>query len=309
VKSLAESVNQVADKIRNLEIRGARNVAIAAVKALKTVATHTKAKSPRAFVEELLEAKEVLYATRPTEPLMRNAVKWVIRGVESSRKEETRALARIVTSSSCEFLKALERSRDYIAEVGSRRINDGTVVFTHCHSSTVTHLLTKACEGGKTFRVICTETRPLFQGRITAKEMLNLNVETTLIIDSAARSFIKQADIVIVGADAISAEGNIINKIGTAAIAVHAQEARVPFYVVCELLKFDPATLCGYYESIEERNRTEIWRNAPENLVIHNPAFEIVKRDFIHGIICEEGIIPPHSVYETIVRRYPWVLA
>jgi ribose 1,5-bisphosphate isomerase len=308
VKNLAESINNMADKIRNLEIRGARNVAISAVKAIENAATHTKAKTAEAFAEELLQAKEVLYAARPTEPLMRNAIKWVIGSVESSQKDEVKALVRLISSSACEFLTNLERSRDRIAEVGSKRINNGTVVFTHCHSSTVTHLLTKASKGMKTFRVICTETRPLFQGRVTAREMLELGVETALIIDSAARCFIKQADLLIVGADALTSEGNVVNKIGTAAIALLAQEARVPFYVVSELLKFDPATLCGHYESIEERGRFEIWRGAPENLVIHNPAFEVVRRDFIHGIICEEGIIPPHSVYETVVRKYPWVL-
>jgi ribose 1,5-bisphosphate isomerase len=171
----------------------------------------------------------------------------------------------------------------------------------------VTHILDKASKAGKKFKVICTETRPLLQGRITAKEMLDLGIETSMIIDSATRCFIKKADIVIVGADAISAEGNVINKIGTATIAALAQEARVPFYVVTELLKFDPATLFGDFESIEERNRNEIWKEAPAGLAINNPAFEVVRRDFIHGIICEEGIIPPHSVYETVVRKYPWI--
>jgi ribose 1,5-bisphosphate isomerase len=290
-----------------LEIQGGRNIAIAAVKALENVAIYTKAKNRRAFLASLLEAKEVLYTTRPTEPLMRNALRWVIGNVKRSQKSGVKALARVVSTSSCEFLTALESSKECIAEVGAKRINNGTVVFTHCHSSTVTHLLAKAIKAGKKFRVICTETRPLFQGRTTAQELLDLGVETTLIVDSATRCFIKQADIVIVGADAISAEGNVINKIGTAAIAILAKEARVPFYVASELLKFDPATLSGDYEKIEERAATEIWKDAPENLIIRNPAFEVVRRNFIHGIICEEGIIPPHSVFETMVRKYPWV--
>jgi ribose 1,5-bisphosphate isomerase len=171
-------------------------------------------------------------------------------------------------------LSNLEASRERIAEIGAKRIRDGMVVFTHCHSSTVTHLLRKASQDGKTFKVICTETRPVFQGRITAKEMVDLGVKTTFIVDSAARSFMKKADIVIVGADAITSEGNIINKIGTATIALLASEARVPFYVASELLKFNSATLSGEYETIEERSEDEVWTDAPEKLAARN-AFEV----------------------------------
>ena len=116
-----------------------------------------------------------------------------------------------------------------------------------------------------------------------------------------------KADIAIVGADALTSEGNIVNKIGTATIALVAREARVPFYVVSELMKFDSATLWGEYEGIEERSRDEVWKEAPEKLTVRNPAFEVVKREFIHGIICEEGIIPPQLVTEAVRQNYPWI--
>jgi len=168
-------------------------------------------------------------------------------------------------------------------------------------------LLKKAKERGKSFEIICTETRPLFQGRKTAREMLELGAKTTFIIDSSARFFMNQVDLVLVGADSITSEGNVINKIGTSMIALVANEARTPFYVVSELLKFDPATMYGDYEKIEERNPDEIWKDSPENLLIKNPAFDVTRRDFIHGIICEQGIISPHSIAEVVRRKYPWV--
>ena len=227
--------------------------------------------------------------------------------MEQSGKQQVNALAKVVSSSSSQFLKNLEASKECIAEIGSKRIRDKMVVFTHCHSSTVTHLLNKTKKDGKTFEVICTETRPVFQGRITAKEILALGVKTTFIVDSAARSFMRNADIVIVGADAITSEGNVINKIGTSTIALLAHEARKPFYVVSELLKFDPATVCGDYEKIEERSPEEVWKGAPEKLLIRNPAFDVTRRDYIHGVICEEGIIPPHSVKEVMHRKHPWI--
>lgn len=304
---MAQSVRIVADRIRRLEVQGARNIAIAAIKALEALAEETGAKKRKDFLKELAEAREVLFASRATEPLMRNAVRWIISQVKQSGKQQVDALARLVASTSSQFLKNLEASKECIAEIGAKRIRDNMVVFTHCHSSTVTHLLRKAKKDGKTFEVVCTETRPVFQGRITAKEMLTLGVKTTLIVDSAARSFIRNADIVIVGADAITSEGNIINKIGTSTIALLAHEARKPFYVVSELLKFDPATVCGDYEKIEERSPGEVWKGAPEKLIIRNPAFDVTRRDYIHGVICEEGIIPPHSAAEVTRRKYPWI--
>jgi ribose 1,5-bisphosphate isomerase len=304
---VAQAVRVAADRIRKLEVQGARNVAIAAIKALEALAEETSAKTRKEFLKELSEARGILFASRATEPLMRNAVRWIISQVEQSGKQQVDALAKIVSSSSSQFLKNLEASKECIAEIGAKRIRDNMVVFTHCHSSTVTHLLSKAKKDGKTFEVICTETRPVFQGRITAKEMLALGVKTTFIVDSAARSFMRNADIAIVGADAITSEGNVINKIGTGTIALLAHEARKPFYVVSELLKFDPATVCGDYEKIEERSPDEVWKGAPEKLVIRNPAFDVTRRDYIHGIICEEGIIPPHSVKEVMHRKYPWI--
>ena len=302
-----ESVRVAAERIRKLEVQGARNVAIAAIKALQTQAENTKATNRKDFIDQLCEARTLLFASRETEPLMRNAVRWVITQVEDSDERNVTELANLVSDSSQNFQKSLAASKERIAEIGAKRIRDGSTIFTHCHSSTVTHMLAKAKSEGKTFEVICTETRPAFQGRITAKEMVSLGVKTTFIVDSAARSFMHDVDVVVVGADAITSEGNVVNKIGSSTIAVLAHEARKPFYVVSELLKFDPATLYGEYEKIEERSRDEIWKEAPPELNVRNPAFDVTPRNLIHGIICEEGIVPPQSVAEVMHRVYPWV--
>jgi ribose 1,5-bisphosphate isomerase len=304
---LPESVHETAEKIKRLEIQGARNVAIAAIKAIESLANQTKTKGKKELLKELTKAKGTLFVSRETEPLMRNALRWVMRQVEMSDKKKVKELIGVVSSASKEFLNNLEASKESIAKIGAKRIRGGSIILTHCHSSTVTYLLNKAKEEGRCFEIICTETRPVFQGKTTVKEMLDLGVKTTLIVDSAARFFMNQVDLVIVGADAITSEGNVINKIGTSMIALAAHEARTPFYVVSELLKFDPATMYGDYEKIEERGKNEIWRNPPGNLLIRNPAFDVTRRDFVHGIICEEGIISPHSITEVVRRKYPWM--
>jgi ribose 1,5-bisphosphate isomerase len=300
-------IQDTAEKIRKLQVQGARNVAIAAVQALQTHASQTRAETKAQFLAELKEAQAVFAAARETEPLMRNALRCIISQTQNAHTQNIGVLRENVVANAGRFLKDLEASREQIAEIGAKRIGDGSVVFTHCHSSTVTRLLAKAKEQGKTFRVICTETRPAFQGRITAKELAGLGIDTTFIVDSAARTFIGDADIVVVGADAITSEGNVVNKIGTSAIAVIAREARVPFYVVSELLKFDPETLYGECEKIEQRSPSEVWSEAPKGLAVRNPAFDVTPNRYIHGIICEEGIIPPQTIMEVVRRAYPWL--
>ena len=304
---MSDPVQATVKQIKRLEIQGARNVAIAAIKAIEILASQTQAPSKKDFLRELTKAKDVLFASRATEPLMRNALRLIINRVDRSEEKNVKKLAEIASQASQQFLLDLENSRKRIAEIGAKRIRSNSVVLTHCHSSTVTNLLKRAKYEGRVFEVICTETRPVLQGQITAKEMLDMGIKTTFIVDSAARFFMNDVDLVLVGADAITSEGNVINKIGTSMAALVAHEARAPFYVVSELLKFDPATVSGDYEKIEERSPNEIWKNAPKELTIRNPAFDVTRRDFIHGIICEDGMISPHSITEVMHRKYPWV--
>jgi len=304
---MAEIAKDTAERIKILEVQGARNVAIAAVKAIQTQAEKTRAKNKAAFLSELKEAQTIFAASRETEPLMRNAIRFINTIAQGADTEKVAELSRLVSSASTQFLTELDASRELIAEIGAKRIREGMVIFTHCHSSTVTRMIAKAKDQGKNFKVICTETRPAFQGRITAKELIDLDIETTFIVDSAARTFMGDVDLVVVGADAITSEGNVVNKIGTSAIAVLAHEARKPFYAVSELLKFDPETLGGEYEKIEQRSPTEVWSEASPKLTIRNPAFDVTPNRYIHGLICEEGIIAPQVVVEVMRRRFPWV--
>jgi len=303
---LWKSVSDAAERIRRLQVQGARNVAIAAIKAVENGAKLSRAKNKVEFIRELADAKKVLFASRETEPLMRNALRYIINAVETSDEESVKGLAKLVSEVSGRFLEQLEQSKERIAVVGSKRVSNNTI-FTHCHSSTVTNMLRRAKWEGKSFRVICTESRPVFQGRITAKELLDAGIDVTMIVDSAVRYFMNQVDLVVVGADAITSEGNVVNKIGTSMVALAAKEARTPFYVAAELLKFDPATMYGDLEKIEERSPQEVWNDAPPGLKIRNPAFDVTRREFIHGIVCEEGIISPHAINELINRKYPWI--
>lgn len=303
-----KKVTGAADRIRRLEVQGATNVAFAAVEALVEQMKESKARDRAAIFEEFAEAKQILFASRETEPFMRNAIRFLEWKITEAEWNTNRELNELIHNIAEELLDSFMKARQRIAEIGAKRISSGTCVLTHCHSSAVSTMFRLARERGADFEVIVTETRPVYQGRITAKELLEAGIRTSMIVDSAVRSFIKRVDLVVVGADAITSEGNVINKIGTSMVAMAAHEARIPFYVVTELLKFDPQTIHGEYEAIEERSGDEVWPNAPGGLAIMNPAFDVTRRDHIHGIVCEEGFISPHSILEAVRRRYPWIL-
>ena len=178
---MSETIRITAEKIKKLQIQGARNVAIAAVKAIQTQAKQTTTKTKAQFLNELKEAQTIFADTRETEPLMRNAIRYLITQTQNVKTVNVSELSQIINAASTQFLKDLDSTREQTAEIGAKRIKDGSIVFTHCHSSTVTRLLAKAKEDGKNFSVICTETRPAFQGRITAEELVNFGIETTFI--------------------------------------------------------------------------------------------------------------------------------
>lgn len=304
---ILKTVPGVSGRIKRLEIQGATNIAISAVKALSQELRDFEG-SKEEVDHVLIEATRMLVESRATEPMMRNGLKYIRTQLTAEAPSSRDSFKEVVTQIEERILEMYQGGRRRIMEIGAKRIRDGDIILTHCHSSAVTGALMLAHEMGKKFKVINTETRPKYQGRITSRELIEVGIDTTMIVDSAARHYMKEVDFVIVGCDALTSEGNIINKIGTSQVALAAYEARIPFYVLGTLLKFEPITIHGDYEAIEERNTDEIWADPPEGLKIRNPAFDVTRRDYVSGLISEEGIISPHSILEAIHRHYPWIL-
>jgi ribose 1,5-bisphosphate isomerase len=305
-----EDLMQVAKKIKDLQIQGARNVAKAAIRSMKDVIINSSASESDLLFKELLRAKNILFDTRPTEPAMRNGIRAVLYetkeakgGIDATKKIALNACDKVLTFFEDAVLK--------IHEIGARKIVSGMQIMTHCHSSTVTGILRKAHEQGKDINVICTETRPRYQGHRTARELVEAGIKVTLVIDSAMRYMMKhlEVDIALIGADAITSEGTIINKIGTRLFALAADERDVPFYCAADTFKFSPETSLGFLEDIEKRDPQEIWSDAPSGLRIENPAFETVPRRYIDGLITEVGVFPPSSIAHQLLQLHPWMFS
>ena len=294
-----KKVKETIKKIKELRIQGARNVAISAIDTLSKYAERYKGDN---FLKDFLENAEALSKSRPTEPMLRNGIKYILTAIKKNEDQDRDALRKLVEETGAEFLEYCDAAQKKIIEVGANRIPANSAIMVHCHSSTVVNILKKAKK--KKIRVICLETRPVFQGRKTAKELSEAGIPTTLIVDSAMRSFIKKVDLVLIGADAVCANGAVINKIGTSLLALCAHEQRKPLYVAAETYKFDPETTSGTLEEIEERKVKEVAdpKKLPK-VKIRNPAFDATPPEYIDLLITEEGIMSPHNVYDILTWR------
>jgi len=267
-----DTVEKTAEDIKNLKIQGARSIAIAGLKAIKQVVEEN------GFKQEFNTACKLLVSSRPTAVALYNAIE----KIKKERKMETID----------KLIYYFENVGSLIAWYGYKLIKNNSTILTHCHSSSVVEIFKKAFEKKKKFTVIATETRPLYQGEKTAKELSEAGITVIYIDDSAPGHFIKQIDILILGIDSIRKEG-IVNKIGSYILAVMAKENKVPVYFVGETMKLDRRKNFV----IEERNPEEVIDpNKLPNVKIENPAFDVTPWKYVTALITEKGVLKPKQV-------------
>ncbi|MBN1133728.1 MAG: ribose 1,5-bisphosphate isomerase [Methanosarcinaceae archaeon] len=299
---------ETAEKIRTMEIRGAGRIATSAAFALREYAETLKAESMEQFDSMIADAANILIDTRPTAVSLPNAVrlttKYTASTVEDARQE--------IINNASRFIKQADEALEKIGTIGARRIHEGDLIMTHCNSHAALSVITTAFEQGKNISVIATETRPRKQGLLTIKHLNDFGIPTTLIVDSAARYFMKYVDNVIVGADAIAVNGALVNKIGTSQLALAAHEARVNFLAAAETYKFSPNTILGELIKIEERSIDEVIEPRElenlQNVIVKNPAFDITPPEYIDLIITDGGALPPGMAYTVIKEHLGWEL-
>ena len=292
-----------ADKIKTMEIRGAGRIAVAASAALRDYAVSLKDLDMDEFNTKIEAAARTLVETRPTAVSLPNAVALTIRYNAANVSDAID----IICANSERFINNAGQALGKIGKIGAERIRDGDVIMTHCNSHAALSIIKTAFDQGKDISVIATESRPRRQGFITIRELNDHGIPTTLIVDSAVRLTMKKVDLVIVGADSISVNGALINKIGTSQLALAAQEARRNLIVAAETYKFSPRTLLGEMVEIEDRSSDEVMDNELVDELAHvkvsNPAFDVTPAEYIDLIITEVGAIPPAMAF-TIIKDY-----
>lgn len=308
-------VRAIARDIKTMKIRGAGKIARATAEALLLTAQQSAARDSSALIEELETSAQLLLATRPTAVSLPNSVRYVMFRVKSAEEAGTELedLRRLAIETAIAFIEKSETAVERIGEIGARRIEDGDMVMTHCNSAATIAVLKKAFDEGKHFEVFVCETRPRFQGRITAKTLSGMGIPTSLIVDGAARFFMTKADKAIVGADAVAANGAVVNKIGTSMVALAAKESRVLFFVAAETYKFSPETMLGQLVKIEERRSSELISQSElaqmPKVTVRNPSFDVTPPEYVDLIITERGIIPPQAAIMIIQEEFGSITA
>jgi ribose 1,5-bisphosphate isomerase len=301
-----EKIIEVAKRIRNMEIRGAGTIARAAAQALKDYALMQETTNKQDFDNQLSRAAEILVLTRPTAVSLPNAVR-IVMAYEGGSVNEARSDLVMLAD---EFISTSKEATKHIGRIGSQRIGNGDTIMTHCNSQAALSVIAEAHRSGKNIKVIATESRPRLQGHLTIQQLNELGIETTLIVDSAVRYFIKDVDLVVVGADAVTANGSVINKIGTSQLAMAAHESRTNLIVAAETYKFSPRTLLGEMVEIEERDLGEVIDpeelSGMEHVKVKNPAFDVTPSSYIDLICTEVGAISPEMSFIIIRDILGW---
>lgn len=306
------TVEEVWEAIRNLRVRGAPAIGIAAAYGVVLGMQKYDDCPSSVLAQRLCEVSAHLRTSRPTAVnlfwALERIEKTVLPYLENAEGARCREKLLQEARSIEEEDRAMCRA---IGEVGAALIATGQGVLTHCNAGalatadygTALAALFAAAEQGKRIHVFADETRPLLQGaRLTAWELQQRGIDVTLICDSMAAQVMKEGrvQLVIVGADRIAANGDTANKIGTYGVAVLAKAHGIPFYVAAPSSTFDLSLLKGDAIPIEQRDPREIThgfgrQTAPDGVQVYNPAFDVTPAEFIAGIITEKGLIRPVS--------------
>lgn len=280
--------------IKDLKIQSAMNVATKGLEALHEKTLELKSLGDKK--DNLSPFVNTLISTRSTEPALRNILKLYLKDLQNDLSNAQELYANV--------LQYVENISQKIREYGANEIQDGMVLFTHCHSSFVVDVMIEAKKRGRTFEVYNTETRPKFQGRITAQELADNGITVHHVVDSAGYNVLKKADLFLFGADAVNAYGNVYNKVGTRMFTEMCNKYDVKTFCVTPSLKFGVDTVLGIEEKIEERPSKEVWDIKNDRIIIHNPAFDEVEKENVDAIISEFGVLSVDVFIETARKLY-----
>ncbi len=304
-----KTYEEVAQAIKDMVIRGAPAIGVAAAMGVALGAESIKSHEPDQFENAFESICETLEATRPTAVNLFWAIERMKRVYRRYKSQGPRAVAAALKTEALHIHDEDIRLNRQMGGHGADLIQDRSRVLTHCNAGalatagygTALGVIRAAVEQGKRVEVLADETRPFLQGaRLTAWELQKDNIPVTLITDNMAGYCMKQGqvDCVIVGADRIAANGDVANKIGTYSVAVLAREHEIPFYVAAPLSTVDLNVPTGEEIPIEQRSPLEVTHLgriaiAPQGVPAANPAFDVTPHRYVAAIITEAGVVQP----------------
>jgi methylthioribose-1-phosphate isomerase len=302
-----DKIEDAWDAIKQLKVRGAPAIGIAAAYGLLLGIDNANEESFDAFYEEFKKHFDYLASSRPT------AVNlfWALNRMNDRvLKEKDQPIGLIKKALEEEAHSIRQEDEEVCRSIGEHALtlfHEGIGVLTHCNAGgiatakygTALAPIYLAKEKGWDIKVFADETRPLLQGaRLTTWELQQAGIDVTLITDSMAAMVMSKGWVqaVIVGCDRVAANGDVANKIGTYGVALLAKAHNIPFYVAAPISTIDLSTKTGKDIPIEERSAEEITEGfgtltAPKGVNVFNPAFDVTPAELITAIITEKGII------------------
>ena len=297
----------VADGIQKMVVRGAPAIGVAAAYGIALEAQKYVLLNGADFHKRMAQAFKVLAASRPTAVNLFWALNRMRDRLSDAAQTESAFLARLLLDEAHAIYHEDIEINKTMGAFGASILEDGMCVLTHCNAGalataghgTALGVIRSAVTAGKKITVFADETRPFLQGaRLTAWELSEDGIDTTLITDNMSGHFMKSGaiDAVIVGTDRVAANGDVANKIGTYMVAVLAKEHDIPFYVACPLSTIHLSIPSGDDIPIEERSSNEVTgygdvRWAPKNIQVRNPSFDVTPARLVTALITEKGIV------------------
>src|SRR6266700_465604 len=301
------SYQEVAAAIRDMIVRGAPAIGVAAAMGLALGVQQSRAADVRSLRADFDEMAKVMGATRPTAVNLFWAIRRMKEKFESVASQPLPQIKATLAHEAQQMHVEDIAANEAMGRHGATLMPASGGVLTHCNAGalatcgygTALGVIRAAVEAGKQIHVFADETRPFLQGaRLTAWELMKDGIQTTVIADNMAGAMMRQGKIkaVVVGADRIAANGDVANKIGTYTVAVLAKEHGIPFYCAAPWSTIDTATATGDAIPIEERNAIEVTHHGGKQLTPHgvgicNPAFDVTPAKYVTAIITERGVL------------------
>ncbi len=280
--SVATLVRQVADD----NTSGSVELTTKGAEALCLFADETTAQDLHRFLSEFMAVGRALIRAQLSMAPLFNLVNSVLSSLDAAENvDEGRRIARAAARA---FAADLKVRGEKIAVEAFPLIFDGATVMTHSRSSTVLRTLSLARARGHSFAILCTESRPIYEGRELARQLAQRGIDVTLVTDAAVAHFMSHVDLVMVGADSLSRQG-LVNKMGTHALALAARADGIPLYALCGTEKFLPSDYP--HLEIESKDPREVWEGYPEGVTVLNYYFDLTPLELVSGVVTEKGLL------------------
>ncbi len=303
--NISPEVISLIDGIKNDKTHGASQLARQAASVLKVAAERSQTKSTDEFWQEQKEIGQRLMSARPAMAPVFNIVARLLDAMSGKVVEmELDSVRHFAISKVDEVVGDSLRAIAQIAQYGSELIADGDKIMTHSYSSTVVAMLKAAFAEHGNVEVITTRSGPGGSGEMTARELGLYGMTITFIDDTAIGLYLSTVNKVVVGTDRICADGMVVNSVGTYQLALAGKKANIPFYVLCETLKFDPRVSGGEVD-LEEKEPSEVIEpgRLPTEVRVKNPHFDITPLELITGIVTENGLLAPGEVISYMQKQ------